>query len=64
MKSGTGASRKDSPGCFYPIFISADKKFFCGAGEASPLGADRKNIKIPEGQSAIFPIHDIQEINF
>ena len=58
MRSGTGASRKDSPGCFYPIFISADKKFFCGAGQALPINFDRKNVEIPEGQIAIFPIHD------
>lgn len=58
MRSGTGSARKDSPGCFYPIFISADKKFFCGAGQALPVNFDRKNVDIPKGQIAIFPIHD------
>lgn len=58
MRSGTGSSRKDSPGCFYPIFISADKKFFCGAGNALPVNVDRNSIDIPSGQLAIFPIHD------
>lgn len=58
MRSGTGASRLDSPGCFYPIFISADKKHFCGAGDALPIHADRHSVVVPEGQIAIFPIHD------
>lgn len=58
MRSGTGAFRTDSPGCFYPIFISADKKHFCGAGDALPLNVDRNSVVVPEGQIAIFPIHD------
>lgn len=57
MRSGSGALRKDSPGCFYPIFISEDKKRFCGAGEVIPPGVDRNTITVPEGQIAIFPIH-------
>lgn len=58
MRSGSGASRSDSPGCFYPIFISNDKKHFCGAGEALPLGVDRHTVIPPEGTFALFPIHD------
>ena len=58
MRSGTGAERKDSPGCFYPIFISKDKKRFCGAGEVLPVGVDRSTAIIPEDVIAIFPIHD------
>ena len=57
MRSGSGSLRKDSPGCFYPIFISEDKKRFCGAGEVIPPGVDRNTIIVPEGQIAIFPIH-------
>ena len=58
MRSGTGAERKDSPGCFYPIYISKDKKHFCGAGDVVPLGVDRNTVAIPEDVIAIFPIHD------
>lgn len=58
MRSGSGSARSDSPGCFYPIFISADKKHFCGAGEVLPVGVDRHTIVAPEGQIALFPIHD------
>jgi adenine-specific DNA-methyltransferase len=56
MRSGTGSSRSDSPGCFYPIFISEDKKRFCGVGDVVPLGTDRHTVKVPEGQIALFPI--------
>ena len=58
MRSGSGAERKDSPGCFYPIFVSEDKKHFCGAGEVVPLGVDRNSVPVPEGQIAVFPVHD------
>lgn len=58
MRSGSGSERKDSPGCFYPVFISNDKKHFCGAGEPIPLGVDRHTIEVPEGQIALFPIHE------
>lgn len=57
MRSGAGSSRKDSPGCFYPIFVSEDKKHFCGVGNVLPLEASRDEISVPEGQLAIFPIH-------
>ncbi len=58
MRSGTNSERTHSPGCFYPIFISSDKKYFCGAGNSIPLGVDRDSISVPNGQIAIFPIHD------
>ena len=58
MRSGTNAERSHSPGCFYPIFISSDKKHFCGVGDPLPLGVDRESIITPKGQIAIFPIHD------
>lgn len=57
MRSGTGALRTDSPGCFYPVFVSADKKHFCGAGDVVPVGVDRNTVVVPEGQIAIFPVH-------
>lgn len=58
MRSGSGAFRSDSPGCFYPVFISSDKKHFCGVGEVIPLGVDRNSIDVPDGQIAVFPIHE------
>lgn len=58
MRSGTGSSRYDSPGCFYPIFLSKDLKHFCGAGDPLPTGQDYKSFVPPEGTVAIFPIHN------
>lgn len=58
MRSGSGALRSDSPGCFYPIFISKDKKHFCGAGEVVPAEVDRGTVEAPEGTIALFPVHD------
>lgn len=58
MRSGTNSERSHSPGCFYPIFITSDKKHFCGAGDPLPIEQNRDTISVPEGQIAIFPIHD------
>lgn len=58
MRSGSGANRSDSPGCFFPVFVSDDKKRFCGVGDALPINVDRNSISAPEGQIAVFPIHD------
>lgn len=58
MRSGSGALRSDSPGCFYPIYISKDLKKFLGAGEVIPIGVERDSISIPEDVVALFPIHD------
>lgn len=58
MRSGSGALRTDSPGCFYPIYISKDKKHFCGAGEVVPAGVDRNTVDVPDDVIALFPIHD------
>lgn len=57
MRSGTGALRNDSPGCFYPVFISEDKKKIIRAGEPIPIGVDRNTIKAPKGQIVLWPIH-------
>ena len=58
MRSGTNSKRSHSPGCFYPIFISSDKKHFCDAGEPLPLEDSMDSVIVPEGQIALFPIHD------
>lgn len=58
MRSGSGALRTDSPGCFYPIYISKDKKHFCGAGDVVPVGVDRNTVSVPDDVIALFPIHD------
>ena len=57
MRSGSNAERRHSPGCFYPILISSDKKHFCGAGDPLPKDADVSSYSAPEGTIALFPIH-------
>ena len=58
MRSGTNSERRRSPGCFYPIYVTKDKKHFCGAGD--PLDPEEKpeDVKVPDGQIAVFPIHE------
>lgn len=58
MRSGSGALRTDSPGCFYPVFVSKDLKRICGVGNVVPVGVDRNTVEVPEGQIAVFPIHE------
>ena len=58
MRSGTNSERAHSPGCFYPIYISKDKKHFCGAGYPIPVGVDKNSVSIPDDVIAIFPIHE------
>lgn len=58
MRSGSGSNRSDSPGCFYPIFISSDYKHFCGVGEVLAPNKSRFDVRVPEGQVALFPIHE------
>ncbi|EZP43005.1 putative site-specific DNA-methyltransferase (Adenine specific) [Micrococcus luteus] len=55
-RSGTGARRVDSPGNFYPIFISEDGGNFVSVGESLPLGQDRTQVSAPPGSVAVFPI--------
>lgn len=53
-RSGEGASRFDSPGCFYPIYIDPDGPRVHSVGEALPDG-----VSMPEtirGMVAVLPI--------
>lgn len=53
-RSGEGASRSDSPGCFYPIFVDPDGPRVHSVGEALPDG-----VSMPEtvrGMVAVLPI--------
>ena len=56
LRSGSGSKREDSPGCFYPIFVTKNGKYV-KTGEALELGVDRYSVEVPEGLVAIFPIH-------
>ena len=58
MRSGSNSSRERSYKCFYPIFISKDKKHFCGAGNYLPLEMKLKDYIAPNDVIAVFPIHE------
>ncbi|MGJ5023347.1 site-specific DNA-methyltransferase [Bradyrhizobium oligotrophicum] len=53
-RSGSGASRADSPGCFYPIYVDVDTPEFVKVGEPLPAGKS-KPPHVP-GAIAILPI--------
>ena len=57
IRNGNNGTRKRSPNCFYPIYISEDGKHFIGAGDPLPLEESRKNAEIPDGVIPIWPIH-------
>jgi adenine-specific DNA-methyltransferase len=53
-RSGSGASRTDSPVCFYPIYVDTDIPTIMKVGEPLPIG-----ISVPphvDGAKAILPI--------
>ena len=58
MRSGSNAERRHSPGCFYPILISKDKRHFYGAGMPLKIDDDYKTYQAPDNCIALFPIHD------
>lgn len=53
-RSGTRTQRKDSPGCFYPIY--AKDGVIQSIGEAIPLEMNREDVPVPDGLDAIWPI--------
>lgn len=57
IRNGDNGTRKRSPGCFYPIFVSDDGKRFLGVGEPLKDNQTKADIVPPEGALAIFPMH-------
>ena len=56
-RSGSNSTRKHSPGCFYPIFVSLDGSHIVSIGEPLKKDGDRNEVIAPEGTIAIFPMH-------
>lgn len=52
-RSGTGARRSDSPGCFFPIYVDPKTRSITHVGEALPDG--EKSAPTREGEVAILP---------
>ena len=57
-RAGTQNKRVDSPGCFYPIFVSEDGAKIVEIGDAIDLSVNRRSISVPPGCVAIWPLHD------
>jgi adenine-specific DNA-methyltransferase len=53
-RSGPGSSRKDSPGCFYPIYINPEGPVVAEIGDAIPKGQSAP--KPPKGGVTVLPI--------
>lgn len=62
LRSGTGATRQERPGLFYPVFVSGDGKSVTAVGEPLPPGQDRSTVSGPEGSVPVWPIRsDLSE---
>ena len=53
-RSGSGASRRDAPGCFYPIYVDTEKPSIVFVGEPLPQGTSVA--PMVSGATAILPI--------
>ncbi len=53
-RSGPGSARKDSPGCFYPIYVNPEGPVVAKVGDAIPDGESVP--KPPTGCIAVLPI--------
>lgn len=53
-RSGPGARRKDSPGCFYPIYVDPSGPRVAGVGDALPAGTSKP--RTLNGSIAVLPI--------
>lgn len=56
MRGGSNSERSHSPGCFYPIFISLDKKRILGAGDPIPLDTDYHSLSFPNDVITLLPV--------
>ena len=58
IRSGTGVTRADRPGMFYPVLLDATDGSFVAIGEALPPHAPRSSVEIPAGTVAVWPIRE------
>lgn len=56
MRRGTDSLRQDSPKQFYPIFIDPARRAIVDAGHPLALHESRKDVKVPKGLIAVWPI--------
>lgn len=58
IRSGTGVSRSDRPGMFYPVLLDAVDGSIVSIGDALPPRDPRSSFKVPAGQVAVWPIRE------
>lgn len=56
LRSGTGSSRSENPGLFYPVFIDNETGKIVGCGESAPVDKDRDYWNTPDGTHAVWPV--------
>ena len=56
-RTGAGNLRKDSPGCFYPVYVSKTNLRIVDVGNALPLEMNRYNVPDRKDCYTIFPLH-------
>lgn len=57
LRTGNKKERVNSPGCFYPVYISNDGSSIVEIGDALPLDVDKSSIPSKDGCITLFPIH-------
>lgn len=56
VRTGKGNLRENSKNLFYPIFINQDTGKIMSIGDPIPLGVPKETVKVPEGQTVIWPM--------
>lgn len=56
IRTGGNGPRTKRPNLFYPVFFSNENGSYVGVGEPLPLDMDKKDVVIPEGCFAVYPI--------
>lgn len=56
LRRGTGATRSDRPGMFYPVFVDPKSRKITSVGEALPLDTDRSSVEDKPNAVTCWPI--------
>ncbi len=56
QRSGSNSRRFERPNLFYPMYFDETSGDFVSVGESLPLEQDRREIQVPKGQVAVFPL--------
>jgi adenine-specific DNA-methyltransferase len=56
MRNGEGSRRTQTKSLFYPIYFDIETGNYVSAGDPVPLGVNREDVPVPEGQFAVWPL--------